>query len=84
MKKVAEARIEWLSAEQRGRTAPPSSGEYTTVVRFEDEPSDGPGVVWSLVVGLSMVTEGSTEAIAPVWLLAHDKADAPTDWNIEF
>jgi len=75
MKKIAKAKIKWFSSEQGGRTIPPSRGMYSTVVRFEDEP--GSGDLWSLVVDLNTVSEGSMEITAPVWLLAHDKPDAP-------
>jgi hypothetical protein len=77
MKKVATARVKWLSAGQGGRSRPPSGGKYSTTVQFEGEPTHDSGVMWSLVVDVSAAAEGSTEVIVPVWLLAHDKPDAP-------
>lgn len=44
------ARIEWLSAEQGGRNAPPSGPRYSTPVRFESQPFGAEGATWSLVV----------------------------------
>jgi hypothetical protein len=41
MKKIVEAKIQWITAEEGGRQSPPLGPKYTTVARFEDE-----GDVW--------------------------------------
>lgn len=77
MKQIVRARIRWIPSEAGGRDAPPTGPRYSTVARFEDDASHWPNVAWSIVAEFDKPPTESQEIIARIWLLAHDKPDAP-------
>src|SRR5687768_4275252 len=50
MKRITEATIQWIKAEEGGRQLPPPGPKYSTVARFEIQKEIWPREAWSLVV----------------------------------
>src|SRR4051812_31243296 len=75
MGKTAKALVSWVPASKGGRKAPPTGPSYSTLVRFQDDPT-WPEHAWSLKLEVIHTFAGGQFVYAKVQFLTEE---APQD-----
>jgi hypothetical protein len=74
MKEQANAKIQWLSAEEGGRQAPPTGRRYVTVAEFDQQVLDASSQSWSLQVESTKPLDNAQCVFAHVSFLFPERA----------
>jgi len=72
MKGWAQARINWLSANEGGRRTLPAGTRYTTIVSFAPHNLNPVSAEWSLVIEANEPLNRAQSVVVKVWFLADE------------